>query len=331
MMKKFIYSFLTFFILFAVFFLLISFYVKKDYIENDYLSAITFKHNRVDQLNGPKILFAGGSNLAFGLNSELVENGLSVPVVNLALHAGLGLDFILNELEGTIEKQDIVFLSIEYFLDVEGDPELKRISSSYFKEARKYFEDEQFNSIEYWFNYSKHSFFRYIDATRANIKTHKFFADSLQKLELHNEIYSKSGFNKYGDVISHLGKTPPKQLKGQKHLEYTYWKGIDRLNKFHKFAQQKEVAVFFFYPNYCESEYIRNRKVINKLSLDLSKDLDIEILNTPRDFVLPDSLFFDTVYHPWKTGREVETKKLIEIIKENTNALHSINQIKSKK
>ena len=58
--------------------------------------------------------------------------------------------------------------------------------------------------------------------------------------------------------------------------------------------------------------------------MDLSNNLKIEILNRVSDFVFPDSLFFDTVYHLNKKGREIRTKKLIEIIKKSTNAQHHI-------
>jgi hypothetical protein len=61
--------------------------------------------------------------------------------------------------------------------------------------------------------------------------------------------------------------------------------------------------------------------------MDLSNNLKIEILNKPSDFVLPDSLFFDTVYHLNKKGREIRTKKLIEIIKKSTNAQQWLKKI----
>src|SRR4051812_8219671 len=104
-MKKFIYTLIAFTAVIISLYMLISFTVlPHNFIKNDFMAAIIDKHKRINQINSPKIIFAGGSNLTFGLNSEEVEKEFSVPVVNLGLHAGLGLTFILNELKATIKN-----------------------------------------------------------------------------------------------------------------------------------------------------------------------------------------------------------------------------------
>lgn len=327
-MRKFIYTIIAFSSIVVSLYYLLSFSVKSDYIGNDYMSAIVFKHNRVKNLNRPKIIFAGGSNLALGLNSELIEKELNAPVVNLSLHAGLGLDFMLNELKAVIIKNDVVFLSTEYFLDLTGELELKRLTSNYYSDARKYYIDDELNSFAYWLNYSKQSVSRSLDLTRINLEALDLSQNPIQKEKSDEDVYSRNGFNKYGDVISHLNKVPsPKKLNGRMLFKYFYWDGINQLNEFHKYAKEKGVTVFFVYPNYCESQFNQNKNVINKLALDMSKDLKMEILNSPSDFVYPDSLFFDTVYHLNKEGREKRTKRMIELIKQNVISQRVINNI----
>jgi hypothetical protein len=309
-MKKFIYSVIAFCILSISLYTFISFTVKpQNMIRNNYLEAIIDKHNRIEHLNCPKIVFAGGSNLSFGLNSAEVENEFSLPVVNLGLHAGLGLNFILNELKSTIKNGDVVFLSIEYFLDTDGDYEILKKTGIFYQEAKKY----------YVFDIRDEILFD-IDKTRRNIKSDKNYKRQASFLKLKSNVYSREAFNKYGDVIAHLRKNSSKELKDREVLKYRYWAGIRELNKFYYYAKSKNIAVFFIYPNYPETEFIKNREVISKLSIDLSNNLKIEILNSPLDFVLPDSLFFDTVYHLNKKGRQLRTKKLIDLIKKNKNA-----------
>jgi len=318
-MKKFLFSSIAFSVLIVSLYTLISNTVKpKNVVSNDYMAAMIDKHNRIEQLNCPKIIFAGGSNLAFGLNSEEVENEFSVPVVNLGLHKGLGLNFILNELKNTIKKDDVVFLSIEYLLESEGNYELKKKTSCSYKEALKYYTYDLRAEI-----------LIDIDKTNKNIKSYKKNKKTANNLNPEIQVYSRDAFNKYGDVIAHLEKSPPKELKDIGVLNYSYWTGINELNEFYKYAKSKNVAVFFIYPNYPVSEFKKNQEVIEKLSKDLSDNLKIEILNSPYDFVFPDSLFFDTVYHLNKIGRKLRTKKLIEIIKKNTNAQQLINSIRN--
>jgi hypothetical protein len=318
-MRKFIFSIIAFSFLIVSIYILISYSVKpKAIINNNFLAAIIDKHNRIDQLHCPKIIFAGGSNIAFGLNSEEVEKEFSVPVVNLGLHAGLGLSFILNELKKTIRNDDVVFLSIEYFLDSDGDFALKKKASDIYQQAGKYYINDIRSRI-----------LMNLDNTRKNIKrdkeNNKVVIDSNKEIQ----IYSRKAFNKYGDVIAHLEKIPPTELINMEGaFTYRYWTGINELNEFYNYAKSKNVAVFFIYPNLSETKFNKSKDAINKLSVDLSNNLEIEILNKPSDFVFSDSLFFDTVYHLNKKGREIRTKRLIEIIKKNTNAQQKINAIR---
>src|SRR5258708_4132609 len=67
---------------------------------NDYLGASAEKEKRENSISRPKIILVGGSNLAFGINSEIIEKEFKMPVVNMGLHAGLGLEFTLNEAIG---------------------------------------------------------------------------------------------------------------------------------------------------------------------------------------------------------------------------------------
>lgn len=38
--------------------------------------------------SSPKVILVGGSNVAFGLDSEIIQHQLEVPVVNMGLHVG---------------------------------------------------------------------------------------------------------------------------------------------------------------------------------------------------------------------------------------------------
>jgi hypothetical protein len=317
-MKKFIYSLLAFSTLIIALYALISFSVKpKNIVPNTYMAAIIDKHNRIEQLNRPKMIFAGGSNLAFGLNSEEIENEFSVPVVNLGLHAGLGLKFIINELKATIKSNDVVFISPEYFLSSDGIYELKKNTSGFYKEAKKYYSIDLRTEI-----------LSDLDNTRKNLKSPRNKEENIPKVNSGVEVYSREGFNSYGDVVSHLDKKPLAELSDKRMLSYTYWSGINELNDFYEYAKLKNVAVFFIYPNFPLSEFDKNIDVINKLSRDLSDNLKFDILNNPSDLVFPDSLFFDTVYHLTKTGREARTKRLIEIIKRSPNAQRKLSAIR---
>src|SRR6266436_7071833 len=64
-----------------------------------YLAASIDKHHLLVQQPSPRIVFVGGSNLAFGLDSSEIERSLSYHPINMGLHIGLGLAFMLAEVK----------------------------------------------------------------------------------------------------------------------------------------------------------------------------------------------------------------------------------------
>ena len=280
---------------------------------SDYMAAIIDKHTRATSISKPKLILAGGSNVAFGINSERIEQEFSVPVVNMALHGGLGLSFILEELKFTVHKGDIVLLSPEYFLSHDGKYKLKKNASSYFNAANQFYKTKPINLFE--------DFQFYLENTQRNfiqVIGGIFGRNEKSKQKIRSEtsqIYSRTAFNLHGDVIAHLGKKNHIKLTDKHLFNYWYWDGINSINELGTFAKTQGVTVYYLFPNYPISEYSRNEKVIAQLHSDLERNLKIELLNKPIDFVYPDSLFFDTIYHLNGIGREKRTDKLIELLK----------------
>lgn len=100
---------LNFFIKIATLFVLIistigGIIMVRNDVENNYFAAIADKHTYAQSIHKPKIILAGGSNLAFGIASDSIERKVGVPVVNLGLYVGFGLDFILQETLSEVKK-----------------------------------------------------------------------------------------------------------------------------------------------------------------------------------------------------------------------------------
>ena len=94
-----------------------------------------------------------------------------------------------------------------------------------------------------------------------------------------------------------------------------YSRAIHLLNVYADYVRSHGASVYFAYPNYPESIFKKNRKAIEYLENQYTKSLKIPIINTPEDFVYPDSLYLDTVYHLSREGRKLRTKRTIEILR----------------
>ncbi|MGD1846766.1 MAG: hypothetical protein ACFB10_15360 [Salibacteraceae bacterium] len=281
---------------------------------NDYMAGIVQKHARLDSIPGPRLLLAAGSNMAFGVNSPRLEKELDLPVVNLALHAGLGYQFIINELEQSMDSGDIALLSLEYFLN-DGDPRLRQRTEEHFPPAANYHELSLFQAGRLR-----------LENTRTQLRQWLQGAVKKSRPPRQNPIYHQSAFNAQGDIVSFLGKENPTLLKGRETVFFRNWEAIEAMNRLAATAQKKQVKVFFLYPAFAESEYAKNKKVIAQLDGVLKTDLQLEIINRPEDFVYPDQLFFDTVYHLNEQGRERRTSDLLRILRNQTASRKALEQ-----
>jgi hypothetical protein len=279
---------------------------KKNY-DADYMAAMNDKHHRLDKTTGPRIIFVGGSSTAFGVDCKEVERAFNIPATNLALMAGLGLDFMLNEIEDKMRAGDIIILSTEYYLSLNGSYELKVYTAKCSPEAAHYFRRDyardfttvRFKQIKNNFNYL--------------FKKNQPLPDT--STDFTTAYIHRTDLNEYGDMIGHIGKRPPPKLfYKDDYFTYRYYNGIARLNKFYEAAQKKNAKVFFVYHAYAESAYQINKETINRYHADMVRNLKFPVIGEPADFVYDDSLFFDTALHLNPEGREMRTKKLILLL-----------------
>ena len=68
-----------------------------------------------------RLLITGGSGAHYTINSDVIEQGLGIPVVNLGLDGPIGLDVILPSVIEQVRPGDIVLLIPEYLILLDED------------------------------------------------------------------------------------------------------------------------------------------------------------------------------------------------------------------
>jgi hypothetical protein len=287
-------------------FLMIAVITPPDF--SSYNAAIIDKHSKLENTPGPRIILVGGSNVAFGIDSEAIQNRFNMPVINMGLHAGQGLKFMLDDLKDNVKDNDIILVIPEYeqfygcYGLYKGSPVLLDTLTVYPKGIR-YLDDlsQIINVLD---------------------RTPKFLKDRWNRLTTqsppsHGPIYSRDAFNQYGDVISHLDQAPQDIThlellpKGYAMIEID-GKVIDLLNQFAINANKKNAKVYFVHPCIPEKQYLENINAISTFQEYLLQTSDFQILSTPTNYVYPQEYFFDTIYHLNSRGRLERTKRLIE-------------------
>ena len=78
-----------------------------------FVGALDDMYDRLNSIDEPKIVVVGGSSVAFGLDSEKLEEYTGMPVVNFGLYGALGTKVMLDLSESGINEGDIVIISPE--------------------------------------------------------------------------------------------------------------------------------------------------------------------------------------------------------------------------
>jgi len=201
-----------------------------------------------------------------------------------------------------MKPNDIVFLSPEYMMSMNGRWEAKNAASKFYPPSKAYYPWDPIANFDFILLVNRRKF------KEALAKV--VFSDS-------DSVYCREAFDtSNGDVIRHLDRAHHSVLAGS-GLKYEYWPGIRAINRFAEYAQSKNVKVYFLFPSYAASFFQKSWQVIGQYESDVRKGLKIPVLNTPTDFVYPDSVYYDTEYHLLRAGRKMRTDRFIQLAKTN--------------
>lgn len=269
----------------------------------DYLAVINDKMEMIESAHGPKIVFVGGSNLAFGLDSARVEAETGYTVVNMGMGFNMGLRFMLDLVEPRIGADDVVVLVPEYNLFFglfDGDERLLDVLGLY-PEGFAYV-----RSPRQYYNLAR------------NLPRHVKFKMNRYLATLGREpdpdcIYCPQAFNRYGDVERHLDR-PGKDVASMDFLRRPTGVDHDAIREINAFAARIEAGgakAFMLFPCIPQLHYERTRARIDQLYADLKAELKIPVLAEPAGYAFPIEYFYDWVYHLNRRGREVRTQRVL--------------------
>jgi len=272
---------------------------------NNYLAAAIDKHHLLYSTESPRIILVGGSNIAFSVDSEKIQKRFGMLVVNMGLHADVGLRFMLNEVQPALSSGDIIviFPEYEHFYQIPVDGLPRELGSviKFCPECISGIETpgQIFNMLTGFLQMSESDILR-----------------TLRGPEKPEKIYFRQAFNEWGDVTSHLKKAD--KLAPNNHVYdikiISPNAAIKSLNSFYRSGSAVDAQVFVMFPAIPLDEYNAQEEKFTALYDLIATELDIPILGTPHDFLYPEEYFYDTVYHMNNIGRDARTDHIIELL-----------------
>lgn len=307
-MKRFLTR-LTLFVAIQVVIAAVVFYHGMPRGSGHYMCALQDKVDRLKQCEDGRLLMIGGSNVAFGIHSQPLQEATGMETVNLGMHMMLGLDFQLECARQHGKTGDVVVLMPEYHLlaseHQDGDPNTILQLTEQWPTATRYFEPSRYASWKAFFDRD------------ALGRSHEWLKRGWNKIRgrAENGIYRRSSFNAYGDVVAHHGQTCHSTMLQNEPLPNVDSARLDlaikRLNDFAAECAQKDIAVYFSYPPIPVERFASSSHVIEQIHTQLQHRLTIPMLNEPEDFVYPIDHFFDTTYHLTDVGGAKRTESVV--------------------
>lgn len=301
-MKRFLTNVFIFSCLGLLIFILGLFLPATPKASNYYLFSKIEKDSLLSLTKEPRIIFIGGSNLVYGLNSELIRDSLDLNPINAGLTATVGLRYMMDNILEHIRTGDIVVIAPEYQQFngkfAYGGQDLVRVVLDVDPDSYKFLTKKQ------WVNFIR--------------KTPEFFVSKLKPNEYFNyklkPAYTRDIFNEFGDSDMHWA------LKKQnfdssdftrRKLNRSIFKEI---KEFEAKLKRKGALMFITFPGFAARSYDLNEKQIIEVEEELIR-YEFSLLGNSRRYRIPDDLMFDTPYHMTEKGVLLRTHLLIEDLK----------------
>jgi len=290
------------------------FLIPNKNINGNSLYANIDKHTRLDSLPSPKIIFVGGSNLAYGLDSKRIQDSLGIPVVNMGLHAGFGLRFMVNEIKPSVHKGDIVVISPEYhhfFKEgmLNGEKVLVALVVDVDRRNLKYLSLGQMLHLTPFA-------MKYAVSKIAG----KQFDVMDEGTDFYENRYKRNSFNRYGDENMHW-TYPNREIKKMGmplSTDKVSEEAIGLISGLNTYVTGREARLMVIPPAFMNGEYNDYKRIIDQTSGALAES-KVPFSIPPERFVYPDSLFFNTIYHLNKKGVDDRTGVVISMLRKELN------------
>ena len=251
--------------------------------------------------------------MAYGFDSEMLQDSAHMPVINTGLAAGLGLKFMLDHTSRYLTGGDVLVMAPEYhhfYGNIAyGNADLARLFLADPSIAGE-FTAKQYKALAFGMeNILKDTFF-----ILKNI-LNNLLGELSPFPAAGNDRRTVAGFNACGDFVAH--RTMPARPYGRlspAELEAVNAKFLDYCAGAVAALEGRGVRVIIIPPSLAETSYRNIEERLVPLLAELEKR-NLGFAIPPHDAVFADSLFFDAHYHLGAEGVRRRTGRLIQLLK----------------
>ncbi len=269
---------------------------QKHIYSKTYYAALVDKINYLKtNKNEKKIVLVGGSNVAFGFNSELLEKEFpDYKVVNFGLYAMLGTKIMMDLSIDYIGEGDMVFVI----------PEINSQSTSLYFNAEstlKALEDDM-SAINKLPKDNRDSVIgNYFGFVNERGKQKEIIEPS--------GVYQRKNFNKYGDILYEekdengvayrsanrmaLHYDPTMMVDYSYTIDQTFF---DYMNDYNSKITSKKASLYYSFSPVNELA-TQNKDLTNNYYWSVRSHLSCKVIGNPSEYIIDPHYFYDSNFH----------------------------------
>jgi hypothetical protein len=265
--------------------------------------SLFFANKQKDELlihvESPRMIFIGGSNLSFGLNSQMIKDELKINPINTGVVASIGAKYMLENTLQYVKEGDVIILALEYG---QFYSDYNRVSEQLFRTIFDV-DKAKINLLSLRQAFGLLRYFPKYALTKFKPKEYFGYAES--------DVYSVNSFNEYGDTYTHWGLEQRSFSPHGKVGKQINQSVIFQLLKFKKEITTKKAQLFVTYPGYQDASYSNSIKEIERVASEYVKN-GFVTLGYPERYKMPNNLMFNNPYHLNKEGVDRRTRLFID-------------------
>lgn len=286
---------------------------QKHIYSKTYYAALVDKVHRLETLkNKKKIILIGGSNVAFGFESSLIEKEFpDYEVANFGLYAMLGTKIMMDLALDYVEDGDLVFVI----------PEINSQSTSLYFSAESTLKAVEDDMNIIW-KLPKDNFDSVIG------KYFDFVIERAKQKEIiqPSGVYQRSNFNKYGDIEYNevdengipyrsanrmaLHYDPTMMVDFDYKIDQSFF---DYLNEYDSKIKSKKGSLFYSFSPLNEKS-VQNKNSIDNYYWSIRNKISCKTIGNPSEYIIDPHYFYDSNFHLNDAGASLRSYIFIQDI-----------------
>lgn len=264
-----------------------------------YLASVIDKEQRLKSIEEAKIVLIGDSNLTFGIDSEMIEEAMGMPVVNMGLHGGLGNDFHEKMAIQNVNEGDIYIIC---HTDYSNDEIINPLALWLVME----------DNFHLWSMLDGEALWQLYHSFPAYLKNCiDLYVEGEGNQEVTGSVYRRGAFNKYGDIEVARNQGTYVFTEESVKVPSISKEGIERINALNDYlGKQGATLLIAGYP-IAYGEYTPDKEKYVEFQEELEKQMNCPVISDFTDYMYEYEYFFDTELHLTSEGASRRTGQLI--------------------